>query len=330
MVSGAALELTQFEVGGMNRCPGCQAEFSPGTKFCTRCGTDLIREFFRNPVCPKCGKKYPEGSNYCDDDGSRLVEEGMLEPRCVICKKKYTEDMKYCPDDGGAIIAEAFHKRPPSPFAIGKKLNQDAFIGLTDIDYAVKRQEYLSRGWELFKENAGGFIGFSALILFINFALHFVPMLGFLVQAAVYAPLFGGFYIVAFKMIKRQKVEFPDFFKGFNYFLPLLLGGLLTGFFTMVGLLLLLVPGIYLAVSYVFTLLIIVDRGVDFWQAMEISRKIAGRNWLGLFLFLTVLFLINVGGALLFGVGLLVTIPFTLCAVAVAYDDIIGIETDYF
>lgn len=314
----------------MIKCPGCQAEFEKGAKFCTHCGMDLTREFIENPVCPKCGKKYPEGSNYCDDDGARLVEEGMLVPRCVICKKTYTEDTKFCPDDGGVIVAEAFQKKPPSPFTIGRKLGDDEWEGVVKKDYSVNRREYISKGWELFKDNAGGFIGFSALTLFINLALQFVPMLGFFVRMAIYAPLIGGFYIVAFKMIKNQKVEFADFFKGFSYFLPLLLAGLLTGFFTIVGLVLLVIPGIYLAVSYIFTFLLIVDREIDFWQAMEISRKFVAKNWFSTFLFLLILFLINIGGALLFGVGLLVTIPFTLCAVAVAYDDLLGIETGYF
>lgn len=314
----------------MNRCPGCQAEFAVETKFCTHCGTDLSREFLQNPVCPQCGKKYPLGSNFCDDDGARLVEEETLVPKCAVCKKTFTEDVKFCPDDGGIIIAEAFQKKPPSPFAIGGKLSAEEYEGLLNRDYTVNRREYLSRGWEMFKENAGGFIGFSALVVFINILLQFVPMVGFLVRMAIYAPLLGGFYIVAFKMQKKQKAEFADFFKGFNYFLPLLLAGLLTGFFTMVGLFLLVIPGIYLGVSYIFTLLLIVDREIDFWQAMELSRKFVTKNWFSVFLFLLILFLINIGGALLFGIGLLVTIPLTFCALAVAYDDMIGIETGSF
>lgn len=314
----------------MIKCPGCHAEFEMGAKFCTQCGTGLTREFIQNPVCPKCAKKYPEGSNYCDDDGNRLVEEAMLVPRCVKCKKTYMEDTKFCPDDGGLIIAEAYQKRSSSAFTFGKKLSVDEWEGVVKKDYTVNRSEYISRGWELFKENAGGFIGFSALTLFINIVLQFIPMLGFLVRTAIFAPLVGGFYVVAFKMIKKQKAEFADFFKGFGFFLPLLLAGLLTGFFTIVGLILLVIPGIYLAVSYMFTFLLIVDREIDFWQAMEISRKFVTKNFFSFFLFLLVLFLINVGGLLLFGVGLLVTIPLTLCAVAAAYDDLLGIETRYF
>ncbi len=314
----------------MIRCPGCQAEFETGAKFCIHCGADLSGEFLRNPVCPKCQRTYPEGSNYCDDDGSRLVEEDMLVPRCVVCGRTFSEETRFCPDDGGVVIAGAFRKKSPSPFTIGKKVSDHEWEGLVGREYRVKRQEYLSRGWELFKENAGGFIGFSALTIFVNIALQFLPMLGFLVRAAIYAPLIGGFYIMGFKMIKRQPTEFADFFMGFGFFLPLLLGGLLTGFFTIVGLVLLVFPGIYLAVSYVFTIPLIVDREIDFWQAMEISRKFVTKNWFSLFLFLFVLFLVNIGGALLFGVGLLVTIPFTFCSLAAAYDDLLGIETGCF
>jgi uncharacterized membrane protein len=58
---------------------------------------------------------------------------------------------------------------------------------------------------------------------------------------------------------------------------------------------------------------------------MEASRKLITKNWFSFFGFGLVLFLINLGGALLLGVGLLVTIPISACAVAAAYADIVGL-----
>lgn len=311
------------------KCPACQAEFSGSAKFCSQCGADLEKGYLHNPTCPKCRNKYPPGINYCDDDGERLVEEEMLLPKCVRCHKVYSDGTKFCPDDGGIIIPDVLKRRPGSPFEVGKKLKDDEYASILDREYTVKSHEYITKGWEIFKENAGGFIGFAAIIFFINLILRYIPMVGFLF-VAISAPLLGGFYIVAFKIMLKQDVDFSDFLKGFNYFLPLVLGGLLTWFFTVVGFILLVVPGIYLMVSYLFTLLLIVDREMDFWQAMEVSRKVVTKNWFSMFLFFLVLLLINLGGSLLFLVGLLVTVPLSFCAIAVAYDDIFGIETAYF
>ncbi|WP_232319728.1 hypothetical protein [Prosthecochloris sp. HL-130-GSB] len=91
-----------------------------------------------------------------------------------------------------------------------------------------------------------------------------------------------------------------------------------------IGVFLLVLPGIYLAVAYMFTVPLIVDYRMEFWQAMETSRKIITRNWFSLFGFVLLLAVINLGGALVFGIGLLVTIPLTAFAGVMAYCDIVG------
>lgn len=61
-------------------------------------------------------------------------------------------------------------------------------------------------------------------------------------------------------------------------------------------------------------------------RALDISRKIIGKkflNWVGL-LFLIVLF--NAAGAICLLVGLLVTIPSSICALYVAYEDVVGLN----
>ena len=41
----------------------------------------------------------------------------------------------------------------------------------------------------------------------------------------------------------------------------------------------LLIPGIYLWVAFKFTLPLVIDKGLDFWTAMQISRKMISRHW---------------------------------------------------
>ena len=125
--------------------------------------------------------------------------------------------------------------------------------------------------------------------------------------------------------VSGQPLEFADFFKGFNYFLPLFLAALAGGFFVGIGFVLFIIPAVYLAVSYMFTTFLIIDYRMEFWQALETSRKIITKNWFAFFGFSFALFVINILGFLALGVGLLVTIPVTACATAIAYKEIIGL-----
>lgn len=60
---------------------------------------------------------------------------------------------------------------------------------------------------------------------------------------------------------------------------------------------------------------------------METSRKLITKKWFSFFGLLLLLFLLNLGGAILLGVGLLVTIPLSVCIIAAAYEDIVGLNS---
>ncbi len=57
---------------------------------------------------------------------------------------------------------------------------------------------------------------------------------------------------------------------------------------------------------------------------MEGSRKVVMNKMGEFFLFIIVLFLINLGGMLLLGLGLIVTFPWSLCATYAMYKSIFG------
>lgn len=63
---------------------------------------------------------------------------------------------------------------------------------------------------------------------------------------------------------------------------------------------------------------------MDFWEAMESSRKLINRNFWPFLGFFVILTLINVLGVILLGVGLLFTFPATYCMVYAAFEDIVG------
>jgi ABC-type antimicrobial peptide transport system permease subunit len=61
---------------------------------------------------------------------------------------------------------------------------------------------------------------------------------------------------------------------------------------------------------------------------MEYSRKLVTKNWWQFFGLAIVLGLINVLGALVLGIGLLVTIPASGLAVYAAFESIVGLPEE--
>ena len=210
-------------------------------------------------------------------------------------------------------------------FDFGVKVDPQVFDRHFNDSCSLNVQEYIKQGFEMFKAHVGEFVGFTLVIFVASVVSSKLAFAGSFLFSAVLASLSAGYGIVAFRLLSGQSLEFADFFKGFNYFLPLFLASLAGGFFVGIGFVLLIIPAIYLAVSYMFTTFLIIDYRMEFWQALETSRKIITKNWFSFFGFSFALFVINILGFLALGVGLLVTIPVTACATAIAYKEIIGL-----
>ena len=234
-------------------------------------------------------------------------------PPCQNCGHELTGSELHCPACGQTTgfpppLAEPSPGRPREALPLG---------------------EYFKTGWGLFKQYPGGFVGFCILYLVVQAALHRIPYLGPLAALAVSTPLIMGNFLVSAKLLHGQTPEFRDFFGGFQYFLPLLLLSLIAGLFIGIGTILLVIPGVYLAVAYLFSSYLVVDRRLDFWPAMELSRLTVNPRWFGYFAFVLLVALLNLAGAIALGLGLLVTIPWSFCAVTVAYADLFGFQSNY-
>lgn len=138
--------------------------------------------------------------------------------------------------------------------------------------------------------------------------------------------LSAGIYVVAFLIAKNRPKTFSDFFRGFNQFLQIFLVNIVSSILIAIGCLFLLLPGIYLAIAYIFSLLFVIEKKLSFWSAMEASRKLITKKWFSFLVFAVTIFLLNLAGILALGVGLLVTIPLTYCIVVAAFEDIVGLN----
>ena len=71
---------------------------------------------------------------------------------------------------------------------------------------------------------------------------------------------------------------------------------------------------------------LIIEKKMDFWQAMETSRKVVTKNIFELSIFMLVLYIFLFVGVLLLLVGFFVALPIVFAAIAYAYCDLIGLE----
>jgi uncharacterized membrane protein len=184
----------------------------------------------------------------------------------------------------------------------------------------VRTGQWLSEGWEMTK---------SDLINYILLAL-IVSIGGNVTGGILTGPLMVGFFYVVFKRMRNpsEPITVSEVSKGFEFFVPALLAAIVSGLFISVGFVLCIVPGFFVAAMYLFVYPLILEKRLDFWQAMETSRKKVMENLVGFTGFVLAVAGVQLLGALVFGVGTLVTTPTILCALAVAYRDVFGLEAE--
>jgi serine/threonine protein kinase/capsular polysaccharide biosynthesis protein len=200
-------------------------------------------------------------------------------------------------------------------------------------DYVLGIRNCLRRGWALVRSDFWPVVGITALILALLSAVssvgqvshsagnvHFdTSVLGILLGG----PLLGGLYLYFLKKIRGEKVRVETAFSGFSHsLLHLILASFVTGVLTMLGFLCLILPGIFLCVSWFFTLPLVIDKRLDFWPAMRLSLRTICKHWWKFLAFLLVLVLFNVCGVLLCLVGVFITLPVSFAALMYAYEDI--------
>jgi uncharacterized membrane protein len=94
----------------------------------------------------------------------------------------------------------------------------------------------------------------------------------------------------------------------------------------LIGFVLLIIPGIYLAIAYYMAMPLVVEKGLSPWAAMEISRKTVSKRWFTMFFFGIVMMLILIVSAIPLGIGLIWTLPMAMIAYGVIYRNMFGIR----
>jgi hypothetical protein len=170
----------------------------------------------------------------------------------------------------------------------------------------------LSNAWKLCFANFGLLFGatfivwllgnLSAVVQLVSHFLGLPPAWNFVTGAAamlwgivyfiLHGVFYGGLYLIFLNRLRGQPASIGDVFGGFKLgFVQLLLVGVVSALLTMVGFVVCVLPGIYLIVAWAFSKALVADKRLEFWSAMELSRKVATRVWFDLFVLLLVAFL---------------------------------------
>lgn len=184
--------------------------------------------------------------------------------------------------------------------------------------YRLSLENVLQVGFNLFRKAPGEFIVFSILGIFV----FSNPISGILLGG----PFAASYFHLAHQVSRGRKIELSDYFRGFEKLGQLIKLNLLIFVVVLLGLAMLIVPGIYFAVSYAFAHFFVWFFDMDPTEAIRLSRKTVSGNFGQILLLYLVLAGINLLGILAFGVGILVTMPLSFCVVYAAFDDIIGIS----
>ena len=194
---------------------------------------------------------------------------------------------------------------------------------LLTVSVQVDIKASFARAWELYKAHPFFFSLFMLLIVSIQGMVVIYVQAYMIVYSTLLAPpLYAGFYLVANKISRGEEVIYPDCFGGFRFWIPTAVISLLTQVLIAIGLIALIIPGIYLAVGYLFAIQMGIFGGLDPWSAMEWSRKLITRNWWRFLGLLLVLVVLNALGLLLAGIGLLFTVPLTFLVLYVVFEEI--------
>lgn len=183
-----------------------------------------------------------------------------------------------------------------------------------------------SRGWQLYKSEFWLLLVATAVMLLITSGLHSIPAVGNVLGLLFGFAFWGGLNFLFLKRIRGEAADVGDAFCGFKAGLvPLMLASLVANVLTTIGFFLIILPGIYLLVAWwMFVPLLIIDKRLEFWPAMELSRKTVNQNFwrcLGLFVLSG---LVAISGFIACGVGMFFTVPIGLAAVVYAYEDLFG------
>jgi hypothetical protein len=189
---------------------------------------------------------------------------------------------------------------------------------------------HFETGWRLFKSRASVFV-VSMLFLFLSWAVLEIAVVllhrfGFVVWLVLhlgwlflFSGMLVGLHVMALKSVDGEIPRVGDLFGSLERSPAYLLALSIYCLAVSGGLVFLIVPGIYLAIRYCLFAQVITDTSASALAALRRAAALAHGNWAPLGALFLIAFLLNIAGMALLGIGLVISFPVSLLAIAGFY-----------
>lgn len=144
-------------------------------------------------------------------------------------------------------------------------------------------------------------------------------LLAHLIFFIIFAGMEIGFIRICLASYDGKEIRFTDIFSGLQLGINFLLAQLINTVITIVGFLLLVIPGAYLSAKYAFYAFHFAEASPTLIQSFQQSAIITQRSMLFVVWFSFLILVINILGASILGVGLIATVPLSVLMKASIY-----------
>jgi len=194
-------------------------------------------------------------------------------------------------------------------------------------------KEIFGQGWATFKKNPWFFVGATFALSVFSMIVNaltgngsgFMGFVGFLIGLAASTVVTIAYTRMALAATANEPLQWDALWAP-EHFWNMLGTTILQGIVIIVGLVLLIVPGIIAALILSMSQLIVVNKKIAPVAAMKESYRLTKGHLFQLFLFGVSVVLFNILGLLALVVGLLVTIPITIIMAAFVYRKLLALQ----
>lgn len=191
-------------------------------------------------------------------------------------------------------------------------------------------KEAFKFGWQETKKR----VWFLALLIFVVFLVYnipgfvakkiqsdlpFIAFILFVLAVILYYLVEIGLIRISLDIYDSGQARIEDLFKRYQILFRYFVTSISYSLLVLLGIFILIIPGIIIAVSFQFFGFLMVDRNLSIVDSLKTSARITkGYRWKIFFLNLSILG-VNTLGILAFGIGILVSIPVSLLTLVYTY-----------
>jgi uncharacterized membrane protein len=190
------------------------------------------------------------------------------------------------------------------------------------------RISYLfSKAWPLYKENLGLIVGSFAIYAFLtgglgSFGNEAAQGLGSLVSFVIAGPMAVGLYVLYLRIYRGEEATLSHLFDGFREFGRAFGVYLLSALLTIIGFILLIIPGLVVMASIWPALFLVLEEDGSVTETLQRAWDMTKGYRLQLFLLIFVIGIVALLGLIAFVVGIVFTGAFAIFVLAGAYDEL--------